>query len=79
MHIGRGDELLILFSVRREGHTAVEEHLNIRPYLLQMRLACHLHHTGQHREHPRGYTRNIRHVLRHRLSGNLLTLDLKIA
>ena len=52
MHVGRGDELLILFAVRREGHTTVEEYLDIRPHFLQMRLTRQFHHTGQYGEHP---------------------------
>ena len=52
VHPWRGNQLLILLAVGREGHSAVKEHLDIRPHLFQMRLARHLHHTGQHGEHP---------------------------
>ena len=52
VHPWRGDELFVLFAVGRKGHTAVKEHFDVRPHLFQMRLARHLHHTGQHGEHP---------------------------
>ena len=52
VHLRRGDELLILLTVRREGHTPVEEHLDIGPHVFQMRLARYLHHPGEHGEHP---------------------------
>ena len=78
MHAGRGDELLVLLAVGREGHTAVEEHLDVGPHLLQVRLARHLHHTGEHGEHPRGHARDVRHILRHRLTGYPLALHLEV-
>ena len=56
MHIGRGDQTFVLFPVRCEGHATMEEHLDIRPYLFQMGLSREIHHTGEHREHPRRYT-----------------------
>ena len=52
VHIRRGYQLLILLAIRRKGHTTMEEHLDIGPHLLQMLFARHLHHTGQHGEHP---------------------------
>ena len=44
-----------------------------------MRLSRHLHHAVQHREHPRGHTRDVGNVLVHRLTGYALTLHLKVA
>ena len=45
VHVGRGDELLVLLAVGRKRHSTVEEHLKVRPYLLQMCLTRYLHHT----------------------------------
>ena len=39
MHITLGDKLLILLTVRCKGYSSMEEHLKVRPYLLQMLLA----------------------------------------
>ena len=78
VHVGRRDEALVLLAIRREGHTSVEEDLDIRPHLLEVRLTCDFHHAGEHREHPRGYARDVGHVLIHRLSGNALALDLEV-
>ena len=57
----------------------MKEHLDIRPYLLQMRLTRHFHHAVQHREHPRRYTTNIGNILVHRLTSNTFTLDFEVA
>ena len=53
VHVRLGDELLVLLPVRCEGDAAMEEHLQIGPYLLQMLLAAQLHHTYQYGQHPR--------------------------
>ena len=78
VHIGRGDQSLVLFPVRREGHTPMEEHLDIGPHLFQMGLTCEVHHTSQHREHPGRYAREVGDILVHRLLGNALTLHLEV-
>jgi hypothetical protein len=39
MHVRRSNELLILLAIRSKSDTAMEEDLQIRPYLLQMLLA----------------------------------------
>ena len=56
----------------------MEEHLDVGPHLFQVLLARHLHHTGEYGEHPRGHTRDIRHILVHRLPGNALALHLEV-
>ena len=48
MHIRRGNQSLVLLTIRREGHTTMKEHLDIGPYFFEMGLSSHLHHTGQH-------------------------------
>ena len=78
VHIGRRYQLLILLAIGRKGYTTMEEHLDIGPHLLQVLLASHLHHTGQHGEHPRGHTRDICHVLIHRLTGYPFALYLEV-
>ena len=78
VHPGRGDELFVLLTVRRESHTAVEEHLDVGPHLLQVLLARHLHHTGEYGEHPGGDAREVGDVLVHRLTGNALTLQFEV-
>ena len=79
VHIRRGDKPLILLTIRRKRHATMKEYLDIRPYLFEMGLSSHLHHTSQYRQHPWGYTRDIGHILRHRLLGYPLTLHLEIA
>ena len=48
VHVRTGNQLLILLTIGREGHTAMEEHLQIGPYFLQMSLARQLHHAVQY-------------------------------
>ena len=45
VHALLGNELFILFTIRCESNTAMEEYLQIRPYLLQMLLTTQLHYT----------------------------------
>ena len=52
MHVRRGNELLVLLAIRCKGHSSVEEHLQVRPNLLQMGLTCDFHHAVQNGEHP---------------------------
>ena len=56
----------------------MEEHLQVRPHLLKMRLTRHLHHAVQHRQHPRGHTTDVGDILVHRLAGYTLTLHLEV-
>ena len=79
MHVGRGNELFILLSIGREGHTTMKEHLDVGPHLFQMRLTRHLHHAVQHGEHPRGYTTDIGDVFVHRLTGYTFALYFEVA
>ena len=57
----------------------MEEHLDVRPNLLKMSLTCNLHHTGKHREHPRGHTRKVGNVLVHSLASYTVSLYFEIA
>ena len=79
MHVRRCDELLILLAVRSKGNAAMEEHLQVRPYLLQMLLAGEFHHTYQYAEHPARHTRDIGYVLVQRFMGDAVALHLKVA
>ena len=79
MHIRRSDELFILLAVRSKGNTAMEEYLQIRPYLFQMLLAGKFHDTHQHAEHPARNTRDIGYVLIHRFAGNKVAFHFEIA
>ncbi len=78
VHAGRGDELFVLLAVRRESHAAVEEHLQVGPHLLEMRLARYLHYPCQHGEHPRGHSADVRHVFPYRLPRYALALFLEV-
>ena len=78
MHLGRGDQALVLGTVGREGHAAVEEDLEIGPDLFQMRLAGQFHHTRQDRHHPGRNTADVGDVLVHGLAGDAVALDLEV-
>ena len=78
MHTWRSDELLILLAIRSECDATMEENFQVRPYFLKMLLAREFHDTYQYAEHPTRNTRNISHVLIHRLTGNAITLHLKV-
>ena len=56
----------------------MEEYFQVRPNLLQMRLASDFHHAVQDGEHPRRYTTDVGDVFVHRLAGYTLSLDFKI-
>ena len=56
----------------------MEEHLQVRPNLLKMRLTRHLHHAVQHRQHPRGHATDVGDILIHGLTGYTLTLYLEV-
>ena len=79
MHIGRRNQLLVLLTIRCEGYTTVEEYLDIRPHLFQMRLTRYFHHAVQHREHPGRHATDIGDVLRHGFTGYTLAFHLKVA
>jgi len=79
MHVGRCDELLILLAIRRKGNAAVEEYLQVWPYLFQMFLARYFHHTHQHAEHPTRHARYVGHVLVQGLMCDAVALHLEIA
>ena len=44
VHLVARDEAFVLLTVGREGHAAVEEHLQVGPHLLQVLLAAQFHH-----------------------------------
>ena len=79
MHVRRRDKLLILLTVRRKGHTSVEEHFQVRPHLFQMGLPRDFHHAVEYGEHPRRNTTDVGDILVHRLTGYPFTLYLEIA
>ncbi len=56
----------------------MEEHLQVRPHLIDGLLARHLEHTEQHGEHPRWHTRDIGHLLSYHLMGYHVALLLKV-
>ncbi len=53
----------------------MEEHLQARPYLLQMLLAGEFHHAYQYAEHPARHTRDIGYVVQ-RFMGDAVALHL---
>ena len=78
VHVRLGDELLILLSVGREGHTAVKKHFQVGPHLFEMLLARQLHDTCQHGEHPRRHATEVGDVLVQGLTGYAVTLHLEV-
>ena len=78
MHVGFGNQLLVLLVIGCERHAPVEEHFQVGPYLVERLLAADLQDTGQHTEHPRRYTAQVGHVLLPGLVGNALALQLKV-
>ena len=78
MHIGRGDDLLILRTVGREGDAAVEEHLEVRPHLFKVFFARYLEHAHQHRQHPRGNARQVGNILLDGFVRNAVAFHLKV-
>ena len=65
---------MILFAIRREGYSPMEEHFQVRPHFFEVLLARELHHAVENREHPRRHTAQVRNVLVESLVGNAVTL-----
>ena len=51
-HSGEIDEFLVLLAVGCERYAAVEEHLEVGPYVTDVLLARDVEHTGEDGEHP---------------------------
>ena len=79
VHVGRGDEPLVLFPVRGEGYASVEKDFEIGPYLFQMRLARKIQYAPEHREHPGWHAAQVGHVFAHRLPGDPVPFFFKIS
>ena len=79
MHAWKGDDILVLFTIRGECHTSVEEHFKVWPYLVEPVCVHQFHHPFQHREHPRRNTTDVGHVPVLCIIGNLIALLLEIA
>ena len=79
VHRRRSDKALVLLAVGREGHTAVEEDLQVGPYVFEVLLAAKLHHAVQDGEHPRGHAAQVRHVLPNGFASDAVALDFEVA
>ena len=53
---------MILFAVGGEGHSAVEEHFEVGPHLIDGLCAAAFEHFHQHGHHPRGHACDGSHV-----------------
>ena len=51
-HVGIRDDFLVLFTVRGESHSSMEENLEVWPDIVEILLSCYLHHPGEHSHHP---------------------------
>ena len=78
MHLVCRNKLLVLFTIRCEAYSPVEENLQIRPYLIQMFGTRFLQHTVQHGQHPGRNSRNVGHILMNRGTGNAFHLLFKL-
>ena len=57
----------------------MEEHFQVGPHFLQMFFTRKFENTYQHTEHPAGHSRDIGHILIHRLAGYTVALYLEVA
>ena len=78
VHVGLRYQLLVGFTIRREGDASVEEYLQIGPHFLQMLLAAELHYPCQHRHHPRWHAAEVGDIGVQALARYLLALLLKV-
>jgi len=79
VHARQVDDVLILLPVWREGHSAVEEHLQVGPHLVDAVRALDLEHAVQHAQHPAGHTADVRDVHVHGGAGYQVALLLEVA
>ena len=61
-HARRRDEAMILFAVGGESHSAVEEHFEVGPHLIDGLCTGALEHFHQHGHHPRGHACDGSHI-----------------
>ena len=78
VHCFRGYQTPVLLAVWCEGYAAMEEYFQIGPYFEEIVLACNLKHTVHHREHPRGYSAEIRYVAPHGFACYAVALCLEV-
>ena len=78
MHLAAADHVFVLLAVRSEGNAAVEEHLQIGPYLLKALLFCLLQYMFDEYKHPGRYTGKVADVCMDGFAGDGLHFGLEV-
>ena len=78
MHLVCRNKLLVLFTIRCEAYSSMEEDLQIRPYLIQMFGSRFFQYAVQYGQHPGRNSRDVGHILTNRGTGNTFYLLFKL-
>ena len=79
VHVGAGDELLVLRAIGCKSDAPVKKHFQIGPHFFQMLLARKFHHAYQNTEHPARNARDIRDIFVQTFVGYAVAFQFEIA
>ena len=79
VHLRAADNLLVLFAIGCEGHSAVEEHFQVGPHFFQRLPSRFIQDMLDEHQHPRRHAGQVGHVRADGLSRNSLHLRLEFA